>query len=257
MSERERERDACKERASEDRMIESTHKCADQTWIHWAALGLSDISVQAYLNQPFLRWLVSSQPHFVLAPLHDPTRSFKNYMKNANGGIMWKAKQINHVFCMPRYLASIVRFENVCRILSVLSLITRSWMWLGRIKARGKNLYSAGNILVAQAFADYIELKNSRCEKKLSTKSSLEKLTYRRMFERCRARDFLRQIWSIPRKWLTFCPRLKVINLSGPIDVSIKKKKEMHSIKQPYIYDFQAAYKVNNQKDMAPQYVKW
>ena len=77
---------------------------------------------------------------------------------------------------------------------SVLSLITRSWMWLGRIKARGKNLYSAGNILVAQAFADYIELKNSRCEKKLSTKSSLEKLTYRRMFERCRARDFLRQI---------------------------------------------------------------
>ena len=108
------ERNACKERASEDHMIESTHKCADQTWIHWAALGLSDISVQAYLNQPCLQWLVSSQPHFVLAPLHDPTRSFKNYMKNANRGIMWKAKQINHVFCMPRYLASIVRFENVC-----------------------------------------------------------------------------------------------------------------------------------------------
>ena len=86
-----------------------------------------------------------------------------------------KCKQVNYVkgqanlttfFACQGTWHPLSGLRMYVRILSVLSLITRSWMWLGRIKARGKNLYSAGNILVAQAFADYIELKSSRCERK-------------------------------------------------------------------------------------------
>lgn len=44
--------------------------------------------------------------------------------------------------------------------------------------------------------------------------------------KRLRARDFFRQISSIPYRWLTFCPFFSRSSFSGPIDVSAASEIE-------------------------------